>query len=327
MNFITRHLASIALGYLLDLLIGDPYWFPHPVRLMGWFINKSQKWIRKVCKTKKSLKIGGVILLLSTTLLTMGALLLIMTGLKALSPVIAFIGQVLFCWMILSTKSLAYEANMVKKALEAGLEEGRNRVAYIVGRDTATLSEQEVIKATIETVAENTTDGIVSPLFYLCIGGIYAGMVFKAVSTLDSMVGYTSKKYRQMGWASAKTDDFLNFVPARITGYLMVLSAWLLQLDFRNSYKIMKRDHANHKSPNCAWSESSVAGAMGIQLGGTHFYFGEEVYKPTIGDHTRLATKMDIRTTNSIMYITSLLSLFFFALITFSVIMLFVLIT
>ena len=319
MNFITRHLAIITLGYLMDLLVGDPYWFPHPVRLMGWYINQAQKWIRRAFPTDRGLKFGGVLLLLSTVLLTLAITIGIVLGLKAISPIAAFIGQVLLCWMILSTKGLAYEANMVKKALEIGLEEGRNRVGYIVGRDTAELSEQEVIKATIETVAENTTDGIVSPLLYLCLGGVYAGMVFKAVSTLDSMVGYMNKKYQHIGWASAKTDDVLNYIPARITGYLMVLSAWLLHLDFRGSFRIMKRDHANHKSPNCAWSESAVAGALGIQLGGTHLYFGEEVYKPTIGDDERPATPEDIQTTNAIMYWTAFLALILFTIITFEV--------
>lgn len=304
-----NHITALALGYVIDLIVGDPYWFPHPIRFIGWFISKAQANIRKRCKNDEALKRGGVVLLLSTMIISVGSLAIVMYGLSLLGERYYFIGQVFFSWLILSVRCLAYEGNMVKKALDESLEAGRNRVKYIVGRDTDNLTEEEVIKATVETVAENTTDGIISPMLYMLIGGVYLGIAFKAVSTLDSMVGYKNEKYLHIGCASAKFDDVLNYIPARLTGFLMVISALVLRFDYRNSFKILKRDHQNHKSPNCGWSESAVAGALNIQLGGTHNYFGKEVYKPTIGDENRKVEKDNIIKTNRMMVVTSIIAM------------------
>ena len=308
MELYMNHVGALVLGYALDLLLGDPRWFPHPVRFIGWLINKEETVLRRLF-LGRNLRVAGVLLLVCTALISLAVLVLILWGLSLLGPVWYFLGQVLFSWLFLASRSLAEEADAVNRALASSLSEGRVRVAYIVGRDTLGLSEEEVVKATVETVAENTTDGIVSPMFYMLLGGVYLGVVFKAVSTLDSMVGYRNEKYEDLGWASAKFDDVLNYLPARITGYLMVLAAAILRLDAGNSYRILRRDHANHKSPNCAWSESAVAGALGLQLGGTHVYFGKEVYKPTIGEDERAAQPGDIVHTNRMMYVTSLLSL------------------
>jgi len=189
------------------------------------------------------------------------------------------------------------------------VEAGRRQVARIVGRDTQSLSKEEIIKATIETVAENTTDGVISPLFYAAIGGPILLWGFKAASTLDSMVGYLDEKYRDIGWSSAKLDDVFNYIPARITAVLMCVSAFLTGLDGQNAWRIVKRDHANHKSPNCAWSESAAAGALHIQLGGTHDYFGKPIEKPTIGDADRTPSAADIHNANKLLYATSAMML------------------
>ena len=212
-------------------------------------------------------------------------------------------------WTCISAKCLAKEAAGVAKAMKHSLEDGRTQVHRIVGRDTASLSEEEIAAATVETVAENTTDGIVSPLIYLLIGGPILAMGFKAASTLDSMEGYLDEKYRDIGWCGAKLDDVLNFIPARISGLLMCVSAALLKsLDGRNAFRVMKRDHANHLSPNCAWTESAAAGALHIRLGGSHEYFGKVIEKPTIGDADRPVKRSDILQTNRLMYLTSVLA-------------------
>ncbi len=312
-----NHVSALVLGYMLDILIGDPRWFPHPVRFIGGLIEKEEALLRHLF-SEKNLRVAGVVLLALTALISLAVLSLMMWGLYLLGPVWYFLGQVMFSWLFLASRSLAVEAVAVNDALGVSLEEGRRRVGYIVGRDVSELSEEEVVKATVETVAENTTDGIVSPLIYMLLGGAYLGVVFKAVSTLDSMVGYRNEKYEDLGCASAKMDDVLNYLPARITGYLMVAASAILGMDVKNSYRILKRDHANHKSPNCAWSESAVAGALGIQLGGTHMYFGKQVYKPTIGDAGRVAIPKDIARTNKLMYLTSLLALCLFTPIAYS---------
>ena len=193
----------------------------------------------------------------------------------------------------------------MRKALEQGLPEARKQVARIVGRDTLNLNEEEIVKATVETVAENTTDGVISPLFWALLGGPVLLWGFKAASTLDSMVGYTDEKYRDIGWSSARLDDILNYLPARLTALLMTCAAYLAGLDGKNAFRIVCRDHANHRSPNFAWSEAAAAGAMHIQLGGTHEYFGKPVEKPTIGDADRPAERKDIGDANKLLYITS----------------------
>ena len=216
----------------------------------------------------------------------------------------------ILAWTCLSAKCLAKEAQGVARALKRSLEDGRKQVGRIVGRDTAALSAEEVAAATVETVAENTTDGVVAPLIYLLLGGPVLAMGFKAASTLDSMEGYMDEKYRDIGWCGAKLDDVLNFIPARISGVLMCVSAILCGhgLDGRNALRIMKRDHANHLSPNCAWTESAAAGALHIQLGGSHEYFGKIIEKPTIGDDDRPMKRSDILLTNRLMYGTAFLA-------------------
>ena len=225
----------------------------------------------------------------------------------------------------LATKCLKDEAKKIYDVLKTGdIKKSRIQLSYIVGRDTENLSEKEIIRATVETVAENTVDGLIAPLFYafvgacINIGGISLAaplaMTYKAINTLDSSVGYKNEKYLHIGFASAKIDDIANYIPSRISVILFTIGNFFLRNDYKNCFKISIRDRKNHKSPNCAFSEGAVAGALGIQLGGTNIYFGETVYKPTIGDKTREIEVQDIARTNKILYATSLTSMLVFTL-------------
>ena len=295
-------IAALIAGYLLDLLLGDPEWLYHPVRLIGKYISFAEKHLRK---RGGNLRISALILTASTTLLTMAAVALILWLLKLAGDVPLFIGMALLDWMGIAVTCMAKEARGVGRALKLGVGPARKQVARIVGRDTQNLTEEEIIKATVETVAENTTDGVISPILYALIGGPVLLWGYKAVNTLDSMVGYMDEKYRDIGWSSAKLDDVLNYIPARLTALLMAFAARLTGMDGKNALRIVRRDHANHKSPNSAWSEAAAAGALHIQLGGTHLYFGKPVEKPTIGDEDRPAEEEDIQKVNRLLYVTS----------------------
>ena len=296
------HILDLLAGALIDLIVGDPEWFYHPVRLIGKYISFAEKWAKRDNPASRTLRRRAVLVAVSTVLLTAGAtaLVLYLLGLLGFWP--RFIGMALISWMCLSARNLADEAEGVRRALDESLEAGRKRVGRIVGRDTANLSRREILCATIETVAENLTDGVISPMLYLTLGGPVLGMAFKAASTLDSMIGYLDEKYRDVGWFAAKADDVWNYVPARITALLMCLAAFPLGLDGARAFRTVRRDHANHLSPNCAWSESAAAGALGVQLGGDHEYFGKTVHKPTIGDDTRPPEGRDITRTNALMF-------------------------
>ena len=296
------HILALLVGALLDLIIGDPEWFYHPVRLIGKYISFAEHAAKKDNPPSKILRRRAVFVACSTVLLTatITELILWLLGLLGFWP--RFVGMSLICWMCLSARNLADEAEGVRRALEESLEAGRKRVSRIVGRDTANLSRREVICATLETVAENLSDGVISPMLWLAVGGPVLGMAFKAASTLDSMIGYMDEKYRDVGWFAARADDVWNFLPARLTALLMCVCAFPLGLDGRAALRIVKRDHANHLSPNCAWPEAAAAGALGVQLGGTHEYFGKTVVKPTIGDDTRLPEPNDIRRLNRLMF-------------------------
>ena len=295
-------IAALIAGFVLDLLMGDPEWLYHPVRLIGGLISRLEKRLRA---RGGNLRRSAVILTVTTVLVTMAVTAGILVLLQQLGRIPLFIGMALLDWMGIAVTCMAKEARGVGKALEKCLPEARKQIARIVGRDTQNLSGEEIIKATVETVAENTTDGVISPLFWALLGGPVLLWGFKAANTLDSMVGYMDEKYRDIGWSSAKLDDILNYIPARLTALLMILAAFLTGMDGPNAFRIVRRDHANHKSPNCAWSEAAAAGAMHIQLGGTHEYFGKPVEKPTIGDADRPAEREDIRRANRLLYVTS----------------------
>lgn len=312
MTFITLHLISIILAYLLDLILGDPYNFPHPVRGIGKLVRVTEKQIRRTMKTGWQLKIGGGILWLvvtSTTCLVVYSIV----GISRIHPIAYTLVNALLIYTTLATKCLKDEAVKVyDKLCVDSLEASRIQLSFIVGRDTAQLNEKEIIRATVETVAENTVDGITAPLFYAFIGGAPLAFFYKAINTLDSMVGYKNEKYGDIGWVSAKIDDAANFIPARLTSFLMMLASFFTGFHGLNSIKIALRDRKNHKSPNCAYPEGSAAGALGIQLGGTNIYFGEKVYKPTIGDPLKEIEKEDILKMNKLMYATSFIALLVF---------------
>ena len=303
-------LCSVFLGFLLDLCFGDPRWLPHPVVWMGKGISRMEKFLRlHFPKTPKGERTAGILLAicipLASFLISLGVLLLA----YRISFWLWFVLHTFWAYQIPASRCLATESRKVYRKLAASdLSGARTQLSWLVGRDTQSLSEEEVTKACVETVAENTSDGVTAPLFYLLIGGVPLGFLYKAVNTLDSMVGYRNETYRYFGTASAKLDDALNWLPSRICAVLMTCAAWLLRLDARNAWRIFRRDRSKHLSPNSAQTESVAAGALGIRLGGTHLYFGKPVEKPTIGDARRPARPEDILTANRLMIGTSILS-------------------
>lgn len=307
------------IAYVMDLIIGDPYSFPHPVRFIGNFIKFIEGKIRNIFKSKKGLKIGGFLLWI-ITVGTTALLTKLILEVFSINNILYVIVSSAILYTTLSTKCLANEASKIYEVLKSGdIEKSRKQLSYIVGRDTTTLNENEIIRATVETVAENTVDGIISPMMYGFIGGPVFAMAYKAINTLDSMVGYKNEKYEDIGFASAKIDDIANFIPARITPFFMMIASFILGFNSKKSIKIAIRDRKNHKSPNCAYAEGAVAGALEVQLGGTNMYFGEKVYKPTIGDKDRELEIEDIIRTNKIMYMTSFIALVIFSTITYLV--------
>ena len=303
------HIIAFFLGFLLDLLLGDPYCFPHPIRLIGSLIAKLDKWL---CKKddpgneKKKLKNGRILVVIVLTV-TAAVTACILIGAYVLHPYLGMLIETIMTYQILATKCLKTESMKVYKCLkEEGIEEARRAVSMIVGRDTAVLDEEGVAKAAIETVAENTSDGVIAPMLYTALGGPILGFLYKAVNTMDSMVGYKNDKYLYFGRAAAKLDDAVNFLPSRISACLMILAAFLggHAYDGKRAYKIYSRDNRKHASPNSAQTESVCAGALGIQLAGDASYFGKIVKKPYIGDALRKVEYEDIQRVNHLMYLT-----------------------
>lgn len=308
-----NHLTALLLGFCIDLLLGDPRWLYHPVQAIGWLIVKLEPPLRRAFPDSDRGQVRAgvalVILVVGITGLVSGGVL---WGLHRLHPMAGFAGEVILCWLILAAKSLRTESMKVVRALENGtLDDGRRAVSMIVGRDTEHLSEEEVLKAAVETVAENASDGILAPLLFAAVLGPVGGICYKAVNTMDSMVGYKNDRYLYFGRAAAKLDDVLNFLPARISGFLMAAAA-CLGFDGKNAFRIFFRDRKNHASPNSAHTEAACAGALGLQLGGTHDYFGKPVVKPTIGDDLRAVTRGDVAAANRLALTTALLALLIF---------------
>ncbi|WP_312972265.1 adenosylcobinamide-phosphate synthase CbiB [Atlantibacter sp.] len=303
-------------AWLLDCWLGDPQHWPHPVRVIGNFINRVQRAVRRVCRSELSLKLGGALLWLTVV----GATWAAAWGVLALAYGLhAWLGVALEIWMIytlLAGRCLGDAAREVEKPLRAGdLAQSREKLSWIVGRDTSQLQPPQITRAVVETVAENSVDGVIAPLFFLLLGGAPLAMAYKAVNTLDSMVGYKHQKYRAIGMVSARMDDIANFIPARISWLLLALAAKLCGKDYRSALRIGWRDRRNHSSPNCAWPEATIAGALGIRLGGPNDYFGERVEKPWIGDATRDVSVDDIPATIRLMHVASLLALMLFSLL------------
>lgn len=299
------NILIMILGYIMDLVFGDPYWFPHPVRFIGKLISKTEKFIRKHAKSEKSLKYWGILMWL-VPVVTTALVTALIVKIASFNKCVEIFVSAFIIYTTLSTKCLKDEATKIYNVLETGdIKKSRVQLSYIVGRDTTNLSQSEIIRATVETVAENTVDGTISPMFYGFLFGPVGAMTYKAINTLDSMVGYKNDKYLNLGCVSAKLDDVANFIPARLTAIFMPLGAFLCGMNGANSFKIAIRDRKNHKSPNCAFAEGAAAGAIGVQLGGTNIYFGKEVYKPTIGDKKRELENYDIVRMNKLMYATT----------------------
>ncbi|MGL1891324.1 MAG: adenosylcobinamide-phosphate synthase CbiB [Spirochaetaceae bacterium] len=295
----------LTIGYILDLLIGDPHWLPHPIRFIGTLINKLESLLRK---KERYLKFKGLILLILTSGISFLTVFIILYLLEKVNIYIADIVCAFIIFQILATKSLFTETNKVYKALLANdLDLAKKQLSYLVSRDCESMNKTDVIRSTIETISENIVDGITSPLFYILIGGAPLGMFYKAVNTLDSMVGYKNDKYMDFGYFSAKFDDFVNYVPARISSIIIIFSSFLLGLDFKLAFKTLIKDRRNHSSPNSGYAEAPVAGALGIQLGGKVSYFGVIHNKPTMGLDVNEPENIDIRKTHKIMFLTSLI--------------------
>ena len=301
---------KIWIAYVLDLIFGDPQNVVHPVQVIGKIISAGEK----VLLRKKYKFLAGAVLNIFTVSITYTLMYLISKSVKI--SVFFMIIEIYLMYTIFSINSLAREGNRVYRILKEGdIEKARKDLSYLVSRDTEMMDEKMIIRSTMETISENTVDGIVAPMFYMFLGGMPLAMAYKAINTLDSMVGYKNEKYMDFGKFSAKVDDAANFIPARITGILIVFASMILGYDYKNSLKIFIRDRKNHSSPNSAHSEASVAGALGVQFGGKVSYFGKEINKPTIGDKTKEFELEDIRKNIRIMYVTSFLSLVIFSLI------------
>ncbi|MBC1459763.1 cobalamin biosynthesis protein [Listeria welshimeri] len=300
-------------SFILDCLLGDPYSWPHPIKAIGNWIQLLTNILRKNFHGKSLYFAGGVLFLLTVGLTGVLTWFILMISAKiAFWLYAAFF--VYFSYTTLAMTCLAREAWKIQRTLLSGdLVAARVQVGMIVGRDTENLTAEQISKATIETVAENTADGVIAPLFYLFIGGPVLALMYKAVNTLDSMVGYKNEKYRAIGFVSAKMDDIANFIPARLSWFFLVIASFILRYDGRASWVIGLRDRKNHTSPNCAYPEGAVAGALGITLGGTHEYFGETVVKPTIGSGTKPVTQKEISQTIHLLYIASTIAFIVFA--------------
>lgn len=306
-------LLAWCVAWLLDILIGDPPEWPHPVRWIGNLINAVQRVVRRYCRSDRALRIGGGVMWLVVVGLTWA----IAWGALRLAAVIhPWLGWIVEVWMIftvLAGRCLATAAQEVERPLREGnLAESREKLSWIVGRDTSQLQPEQINRAVVETVAENTVDGIIAPLFFLLIGGAPLAMAYKAVNTLDSMVGYKHEKYRAIGMVSARLDDVANYIPARLSWLLLSAAAVLCRRNGSRALCVGWRDRYNHSSPNCAWAEASVAGALGIRLGGPNDYFGERVEKPWIGDSQRTISVDDISQTIRLMWVASTLALALF---------------
>lgn len=311
------HIIAFIAGFVLDLLIGDPHFIPHPVRLIGLLISFLDKRLNSEAGYNSSENEAnltkykrGVLLAFTVIFATFAVSVIILVAAYSINLYAGVIVEAVMTWQILATKCLRVESMRVYDALRTdGVEAGRRAVSMIVGRDTSVLDEAGVTRAAVETIAENTSDGVIAPMLYTAIGGPVLGFVYKAVNTMDSMLGYKNDKYMYFGRFAARLDDVVNFIPARISAYLMIIAAFIggRQFDGRNAYRIFKRDRFNHASPNSAQTESVCAGALRVQLAGDAVYFGKLVKKKYIGDRLREIEYEDIKRANRLMYITAFL--------------------
>jgi adenosylcobinamide-phosphate synthase len=302
--------VELPLACLLDVTLGDPPHWPHPVRWLGRLITILEAPLRRIFPQPR---LAGLMLTALCVLAAAGVAAVAVSLATRFHPILGLAVMVILIYWAISIKDLADHSLAVHRSLSQGnLPAAREALAKIVGRETAQLSEAGVIRAAVETIAENTVDGVVSPLFYAALGGPSLAWAFKAASTLDSMVGYKSEPYREFGWAGARLDDLLNWLPARLSRGLFTLGAWLTGLDWRQTWKICRRDGRRHASPNAGWPEAAVSGALGLRLGGPNVYHGKLVDKPWLGDGLREPEITDILKAIRLLYAVSALAVIFF---------------
>ena len=307
---------KIWIAYVLDLIFGDPQNIIHPVQVIGKMISSGEKYLlgKRHESDRKYKFFAGMILNITVISVTYAVTYLIYKSSE--NSIIFTVAEIYLMYTIFSINSLAREGNRVYNILKEGnIERARKDLSYLVSRDTGTMDEKMIIRSTMETISENTVDGIVAPMLYMFLGGLPLSITYKAINTFDSMVGYKNEKYIDFGKFSAKLDDVANFIPARITGILIVIASMILGYDYKNSLKIFIRDRKNHSSPNSGHAEAGVAGALGVQFGGRVSYFGKEVDKPVIGDKIKNFELEDIKKNIKIMYAASFLSLVVFSVI------------
>ena len=303
-------MIQILLGYLIDLVIGDPQSFPHPVRWIGRLIAELEKLFRPLLKSPRGLRFTGALLALVTVGTVFGLAYGALFVAGMIHPFLRGLLEVIMAWWVLATSALGSEAEKVRNLLRnRNLPGARRQVAMLVSRDTKTLDASGVARAAVETVAENFSDGVAAPLFFLILGGPAVAMAYKAVNTLDSMLGYKNDQYLHFGWFSARLDDWVNWVPARLSVLFVWIGAALSHLDWKASLRITLRDRLNHASPNSGYPESAFAGALGIQMGGPTSYFGVISQKPTIGDPLNAIEFPTIKQAYGLMYLSSLVAL------------------
>ncbi|OOM80418.1 adenosylcobinamide-phosphate synthase CbiB [Clostridium sp. BL-8] len=297
-------MIELSIGFLLDLIIGDPNNPLHPVRGIGYLTKRLEMIFRKIFK--KQLKLAGLITWILTIAITFAVTLGISVISKKINIYFGIIVEGILIYFCISSKALVVEGyKVIKFLLKDDIVGARKQLSFIVGRDTGSLDKEGIIRAVVETIAENMADGVIAPLFYAGIFGAPLAFAYKAVNTMDSMFGYKNDEYMEFGYFPAKLDDIFNYIPARITGILIVISAAILRYDYKNSYRIFKRDRYNHTSPNSAHPEAAMAGALGVQLGGANYYFGKLVEKPTIGDKIKEINIDHVSKTSKVLYLSS----------------------
>ena len=303
--------AAMLAGFLIDCVLGDPYRLPHPVIFIGKWISRFEKFLRRrFPKTEKGERAAGKWLVVLTIAVSFLPPLALVIAAYLISPWLYFALETIMCWQIFAAHSLRKESMKVARALEKGdPEAARAALGNLVGRDTATLDEAGMIRAAVETVAENTSDGVVAPMLAMTLFGAAGGFFYKAINTMDSMVGYRNEKYLHFGRAAAKTDDAANFVPSRISALFMILAAGPCGLDAAGAWRIFRRDRRKHASPNSAQTESACAGALGVRLAGDAYYGGVLHKKEYIGDAKREIETADVRRANRLMYVSVVLLL------------------
>ena len=294
-------------GWVLDALFGDPAWLPHPVVFMGKCISRLEKLLRaRLPKTPQGELLGGAVVAFCLPVGTFLVTSLVCLAAAELSPWLGLAVQMFWCGQALAARGLTQEStNVYNELVRNDLPAARKAVSRIVGRDTQNLTAEGVTKAAVETVAENASDGVIAPLLYMLIGGAPLALTYKAINTMDSMLGYKNEKYLYFGRAAAKLDDLANYIPSRLAALLWVAAAAFTGNDAKGAWRIWRRDRRNHASPNSAQTESACAGALGVQLAGPAYYFGEYYPKPTIGDALRPIEPQDILRANRMMYVAS----------------------